>query len=86
VRDLQFSKDNLQLVSVSDDLHINLIDVKEQKRVLSLTGHSDWVTCVAFHPEGKVFATGSADHSIKIWDLNSKKCIKTLNSKKICSN
>lgn len=39
IRDLAFSKDEAFLVSVSDDHHINLTDVKTQKRVQSFTGH-----------------------------------------------
>jgi WD40 repeat protein len=36
---------------------------------LRLRGHNDWVTCVAFHPQGKRLASGSYDKTVKIWDL-----------------
>jgi WD40 repeat protein len=38
---------------------------------LRLRGHNDWVTCVAFHPQGKRLASGSYDKTVKIWDLTS---------------
>ncbi|OQE36829.1 hypothetical protein PENCOP_c011G07986 [Penicillium coprophilum] len=33
-----------------------------------LKGHSDWVTSVAFSPDGKLVASGSHDRTIKIWN------------------
>jgi WD40 repeat protein len=35
--------------------------------------HSDAVTAVAFSPSGEVFATGSTDCSIKLWDFKTGK-------------
>jgi len=34
-------------------------------------GHHDAVTCLAISPDGKYFASGSADHGIKVWDLDA---------------
>jgi pleiotropic regulator 1 len=36
-----------------------------------LAGHAGWVRCVAFDPLNEFFVTGSADRTIKIWDLAS---------------
>ncbi|XP_065838841.1 pleiotropic regulator 1-like [Oscarella lobularis] len=36
-----------------------------------LSGHTGWVRCVAVDPTNEWFATGSADRTIKIWDLAS---------------
>lgn len=33
-----------------------------------LAGHTDWVTAVAFSPDGRLIATGSLDNTIKVWD------------------
>ncbi|KAG2428792.1 hypothetical protein HXX76_011492 [Chlamydomonas incerta] len=36
-----------------------------------ISGHLGWVRCVAVDPSNEWFATGSADRTIKIWDLAS---------------
>lgn len=38
-----------------------------------ISGHTGWVRCVAMEPANQWFCTGSADRTIKIWDLASNK-------------
>ena len=43
-----------------------------------LLGHNNRVTCVAYHPNGMTFATGSNDMTVKLWEAATKKALKTL--------
>jgi WD40 repeat protein len=41
-------------------------------------GHSSSVRSVAFSPDGKYFATGSSDNTVKLWSVESQKEVITL--------
>ncbi len=41
-------------------------------------GHQDWITALAFDPQGQILASGSDDWTIKLWHLNSGASLKTL--------
>ena len=45
----------------------------EPAAALTLEGHEDWVRSVAFSPDGKLLATGSEDHTVRIWDIRTGK-------------
>ena len=34
-----------------------------------LAGHQNWVSSVAFSPDGKTLASGSADRTLLLWDV-----------------
>jgi WD40 repeat protein/serine/threonine protein kinase len=46
--------------------------------LLTLTGHADPVTAVAFRWDGQQLASASADGTIKLWDVSSGKELRTL--------
>jgi tetratricopeptide (TPR) repeat protein len=46
--------------------------------VNTLKGHEGWVRSVGFSPDGKQLASGSADKTIKIWDVTTGKVLNTL--------
>jgi WD40 repeat protein len=47
-------------------------DVKTGKHVLTLRGHVNHTAALAFHPKGKLLATGSHDGTIRLWDLSGE--------------
>lgn len=46
--------------------------------LLVIKGHKDWVNSVSYSPDGKFIVTASRDRTIKIWDAQSGKELKTL--------
>ncbi|HAX80599.1 MAG TPA: hypothetical protein DCY88_33375 [Cyanobacteria bacterium UBA11372] len=46
--------------------------------VLTLSGHSSWVTSVAISPNGQTVASGSLDDKIKVWNLQTGELLQTL--------
>lgn len=43
-------------------------DVDTGRELTVLTGHDEWVGCVAWSPDGRKLATASNDHTARIWN------------------
>jgi len=41
----------------------------------SFSGHTSWVLSIAASPDGNSLVSGSADKSVKLWDVSSRQCI-----------
>ena len=48
--------------------------------ISTLTNHSSWILSVNFSPNGALFASGSSDKKVKIWDFSSRQCIHTFDN------
>ena len=44
----------------------------------TLTGHTDWVRSIDISPDGKMLASGSADKTVRLWDVETGEHLKTL--------
>jgi WD40 repeat protein len=54
------------------------VQAQDRPTIYPQLGHNMIVTSVAFSPNGKLLASGSADHTIKLWDVASGREIRTL--------
>jgi hypothetical protein len=57
---------------------IRLWDVATGSLVRSLTGHTSWINSVAFSPDGRLLASGSADSTIRLWEVATGEELLTL--------
>jgi WD40 repeat protein/tRNA A-37 threonylcarbamoyl transferase component Bud32 len=57
---------------------INLWDSATGQVLLTITGHADVITDLAFSPDGQCLATSSGDQTVKVWDTQSGREIRTL--------
>ena len=44
----------------------------------TLEGHQHEIRCLAISPSGKILASGSADHTVRLWDLHEPRSLKVL--------
>lgn len=65
------------------DATVRLWDLNTETPFKTLEGHTNWVLCIAWSPDGKKIASGGKDNIIKTWHTESgKKCSKPLKSHK----
>ncbi|KAI9223927.1 WD40-repeat-containing domain protein [Blastocladiella britannica] len=65
----------------SRDKEIRLWDTATGLSLFVFRGHDNWIRgiCVPQVPDARHFISVSDDKSIKVWDLSSGRCVKTLN-------
>ncbi|MBF8276260.1 MAG: serine/threonine protein kinase [Candidatus Brocadiaceae bacterium] len=60
------------------DKTVKLWEVKTGKELLTLSGHTTYVSSVHFSPDGALIASGSGDSTVKLWEVKTGKEICTL--------
>ncbi|MBI3460117.1 hypothetical protein HY009_04220, partial [Candidatus Acetothermia bacterium] len=69
-----FSPDGKFLVGgTGEDLLVHIWDVASGREMRTLSGHEGWVHAVAYSSDGKLIASGSADHTLRVWEAETGK-------------
>lgn len=59
------------MASCGDDGTCRIWDIKTQKNVLAIAAHQNQVMCCDFNKYEDIVVTGSADKTLKLWDLRN---------------
>ena len=71
VQALAISRDGRFAAAAMEDNSIQLWDAATAKKRMTLRGHADRITSIAFSPDGKRLVTSSWDGTAKIWNLRT---------------
>uniref|UniRef100_A0A8C0U2Q8 WD repeat domain 18 n=1 Tax=Cyanistes caeruleus TaxID=156563 RepID=A0A8C0U2Q8_CYACU len=53
----------------------------ERENTKVFKGHRNQVTCLSVSTDGSLLLSGSHDETVRLWDIQSKQCLKTMNHK-----
>ncbi|XP_067329462.1 WD repeat-containing protein 18 [Anolis sagrei] len=53
----------------------------EQESGKIFKGHKNQVTCLSVSTDGSLLLSGSHDETVRVWDIHSKQCLRTVNYK-----
>ena len=70
-KSLAASPDGSQIAEGGSDKKVRIRDGKTLVEQRAIRVHDDAVLALAWHPNLPLLATASADHTVRIWDLNS---------------
>ncbi|KAI7738999.1 hypothetical protein M8C21_030532 [Ambrosia artemisiifolia] len=65
------SPDRKLITVVGDHLDGLIVDSSNGKTVASVEGHLDYSFASAWHPDGRLFATGNQDKTCRVWDIRN---------------
>jgi len=75
---VEFLHDRKTLIAGTYDGTIEFFDFRTGEREAVLLAHSRLVTGIGLSPNGDLFATGSEDGRIKIWDAKRRRAVATM--------
>ncbi|AES74373.1 putative transcription factor WD40-like family [Medicago truncatula] len=86
VFDVNWIKDDTQILTASGDQTVKVWDVQEKKCLGVLTGHTGSVKSISSHPTNPdILVSGSRDGSFRLWDLRCNSNSNRRGEVRICS-
>lgn len=63
---MAISHDSKYISSCSNDKMVKVWDIQYGENISTLYGHTDWVNCSCFHPDGKTLASTGWDKVVRV--------------------
>jgi WD40 repeat protein len=70
-----FSPNGELLATCDANGEIQLWQVSDSRRLLTLRGHDHWLWSVEFSPNGRQLVTGGQDRTARLWDIQTGACL-----------
>ncbi|NEO52636.1 MAG: NACHT domain-containing protein [Okeania sp. SIO3B5] len=78
VRSLAFTPDSKLLAGGDESGKIHLWQVANGKKLLTWEGHTHKIRTIKFAADGQTLVSASSDKTVKFWNLESSKCLRSL--------
>lgn len=62
-------------IAHTPEAHYSMLNALATRQRTVFTGHAGPVNSVSFSPNGKIIATGSDDHTVRLWDVTTRRQI-----------
>ncbi|GJE96547.1 WD40 repeat domain-containing protein [Phanerochaete sordida] len=81
IQDVRYAPSGDHFASVGMDMKIFLYDGKEGETVAEITDspHTGSIMALSWSPDSTAFVTSSADRTVKLWDVETRKAVTTWN-------
>ncbi|XP_016318081.1 autophagy-related protein 16-1-like isoform X7 [Sinocyclocheilus anshuiensis] len=86
ITSIEFDSAGLYLLAASNDFASRIWTVDDYRLRHTLTGHSGKVLSARFLLDNSRIVSGSYDRTLKLWDLRSKVCMKTVFAGSSCND
>ncbi len=70
-----FSPNGELLATCDANGEIQLWEIADSRRLLTLRGHDHWLWSVEFSPDGRQLVTGGQDRTARLWDIQTGACL-----------
>ncbi|MYG07753.1 hypothetical protein F4167_14285, partial [Candidatus Poribacteria bacterium] len=77
IGEIAYSPDSTRL-AVASSIGIWIYDAQTGEELDLFVGHTDWISSVAYSPDGNTLASGSWDNTVRLWDTHTGEHIQTL--------
>ncbi|RWS02221.1 WD repeat and HMG-box DNA-binding protein 1-like protein [Dinothrombium tinctorium] len=76
---LDLSRDGKCIAAGGGDFLVKLINLSDSSQI-TLSGHEAPILCVAFDPQNLLIASSSCDGTVRLWNIEEKKCVHLWNN------